>query len=733
MAKRKSKGKSQKLKVKVKNKKLIYLLLGFIVLFLIGLVWFFKDLPSPANLVNNPPQQTTKLLDRNGQLLYNVYTDENRTSIFIDKIPLPMRQATIAVEDKDFYHHHGINVTGGVLRAIRDMVLHQNIQGGSTITQQLVKMSLLSPEQTITRKIKEAVLALWIERLYSKNQILEMYLNRVPYGGTAYGIEEAAQYFFNKHASELTLSESTLLAGLPSAPTYYSPFGTNPQRALDRQKQVLERMKEDGYLKNYQLPITNYQLNFATQSANFVAPHFVAQVREELAKKYGEERVARGGLKVTTTLDLDLQKDTEATLSAEVEKQKNLKVGNGAALITNPATGEILAMIGSKDYFATDGGKVNIVNAERSPGSSIKPLNFALGLLKGTTTAATPWIDERYCFPPASGRDKSYCPQNYDASFHGVVQTRFALGNSFNIPAVKELALNTIDDFIATASAMGITTFGDKNRFGYSLTLGGGEVKMTDMAVAFGVFANAGRRQNLVDILKVEDNNGNVLENPATGGTTTQESWDGTKIYQPHDGFVLPTEVTFLISHILLDDGARSMTFGGGSVLNIPGVSVKTGTTEDKRDNWTIGYTSGQDNRLVAVWVGNNDNSPMSPYLESGNTGAAPIWNKLMRRTLKDVEKIEWPQRPETVVFTEICSLSGMLPANDCPKRGEYFIKAFTPRDTDNVWNQKRKIWVFKDTGKQATGNFQPDQVKEEDHIVISDPIQKDFCVDCPL
>ncbi|MEK7127637.1 MAG: transglycosylase domain-containing protein, partial [Patescibacteria group bacterium] len=439
MAKRKSKGKSQKLKVKVKNKKLIYLLLGFIVLFLIGLVWFFKDLPSPANLVNNPPQQTTKLLDRNGQLLYNVYTDENRTSIFIDKIPLPMRQATIAVEDKDFYHHHGINVTGGVLRAIRDMVLHQNIQGGSTITQQLVKMSLLSPEQTITRKIKEAVLALWIERLYSKNQILEMYLNRVPYGGTAYGIEEAAQYFFNKHASELTLSESTLLAGLPSAPTYYSPFGTNPQRALDRQKQVLERMKEDGYLKNYQLPITNYQLNFATQSANFVAPHFVAQVREELAKKYGEERVARGGLKVTTTLDLDLQKDTEATLSAEVEKQKNLKVGNGAALITNPATGEILAMIGSKDYFATDGGKVNIVNAERSPGSSIKPLNFALGLLKGTTTAATPWIDERYCFPPASGRDKSYCPQNYDASFHGVVQTRFALGNSFNIPAVKEL------------------------------------------------------------------------------------------------------------------------------------------------------------------------------------------------------------------------------------------------------------------------------------------------------
>lgn len=708
----------------IKNKKIFFVISVLIaVIFLLFL--FFKDLPTPADLVNNPPQQTTKLLDRNGKLLYNVYTDENRTLVTLDKIPKDLINATIAVEDKDFYKHHGINFAGGVLRAIKDMVLHQNLQGGSTITQQLVKMSLLTPERTITRKIKEAVLALWIERVYSKDKILEMYLNRVPYGGTAYGIEEAAQYFFNKHAGELNLTEATLLAGLPQAPTYYSPFGTDPQRALDRQKEVLQRMKDDGY------QISNVdQLTFASKSGNFVAPHFVAQVREELAKKYGEEKVARGGLKVTTTLDLDLQKEVEATLSAEIEKQKSLKVGNGAALITNPETGEILAMIGSKDYFATDSGKVNIVNADRSPGSSIKPLNFALGLLTGSTTAATPWIDAHYCFPPFNG--KSYCPQNYDAKFHGVVQTRFALGNSFNIPAVKELALNKIEDFIATASAMGITTFTNKDRYGYSLTLGGGEIKMSDMAVAFGVFANSGRRQNLVSILKVEDNSGNVLEkltpNPSP---LTPQLWDGSKPWTPYDNWILPQEVTFLISHILLDDGARSATFGGGSVLNIPGVSVKTGTTEDKRDNWTIGYTSGKDNRLVAVWVGNNDNSPMSPYLESGNTGAAPIWNKLMRRTLKDVKKVEWPQKPDSVVFVEICSLSGMLPANDCPKRGEYFIKAFAPRDADNIWNQKRKVWVFKDTGKQATGNFQPDQVKEEDHVVISDPLQKDYCVDC--
>jgi penicillin-binding protein 1C len=730
MAKREAKRKGQRAKGIKNNRNKIYFFAGLSIIILLSLFLFFKDLPTPASLVDNPPPLTTKLLDRNGKLLYNVYLNENRTLVTLDKIPKNLINATIAIEDKDFYRHHGINFAGGILRAVRDMVLQKGLQGGSTITQQLVKMSLLTPERTLTRKIKEAVLALWVERVYSKGQILEMYLNRVPYGGTAYGIEEAAQYFFGKHAEQLNLAESSLLAGLPQAPTYYSPFGTDPQRALNRQQEVLQRMRDDGYIDRG-LAISGEGLVFASAGANFTAPHFVAQVREELAKKYGEEKVARGGLKVTTTLDLDLQKEAEAMMLSAVEAQKNLRVGNGAALITQPETGEILAMVGSKDYFATEGGKVNVVYAQRSPGSAIKPLNYALGFLKGSTTPATPWVDAQYCFPPYNG--KSYCPQNYDAKFHGVVQTRFALGNSLNIPAVKELALNKMEDFIATASAMGITTFTEKGRYGYSLTLGGGEVKMADMAVAFGVFANSGRKQNLISILKVEDNNGNVLETLTPSPyPLTPQLWDGSKPWISYDNWVLPQEVTFLISHILLDDGARAATFGGGSVLNIPGVSVKTGTTEDKRDNWTIGYTSGKENRLVAVWVGNNDNSPMSPYLESGNTGAAPIWNKLMKLSLKNVKKIEWPQKPDSVVFVEICSLSGLLPANDCPKRGEYFIKAFAPRDPDNIWNQKRKIWVFKDTGKQASGNFQPDQVREEDHIVLSDPFQKDFCVDCP-
>lgn len=689
-----------------------YFVIAVLLFFLLSLILLLKDLPAPASMATNATQ-STKILDRNGKLLYNIYVSENRTIIPLSEIPKSVQQATIAIEDKDFYHHGGINFVGGILRAIKGTLSGSGLEGGSTITQQLVKKSLLTDERTLIRKIKEIILSFWTERIYTKDQILAMYLNRVPYGGTAYGIEEAAQIYFDKHAKDLNLSEAALLAGLPQAPTYYSPFGTDPSRAIARQQQVLNRMMEDGYLKK---DFISEPLVFASQSANIKAPHFVAYVKEQLVQKYGEAKIENGGLKITTSLDLDLQEAAQATVSSEVEKQIKLKVGNGAALVTNPKTGEILAMVGSKNYFASGSGTVNVTLALRSPGSSIKPLNYALGFLKGTTTPATAWVDGPYCFPPYNG--KTYCPQNYDSKFHGVVQTRFALGNSLNIPAVKELAFNGMDDFIATASAMGITTFSEKGRFGYSLTLGGGEVKMVDMAVAFGVFANAGIRQNLVSILKVEDSNGKVLEE--------------NKLI-PSDNRVLPAEVTYLISHILLDDSARAATFGSGSILNIPGqtVSVKTGTTEDKRDNWAIGYTPSF---LVAVWVGNNDNTPMSPYLESGNTGATPIWNGIMKYVLKG-KKAEWPEKPENIVFEQVCSLSGMLPNNDCPTRGEYFIKGSEPKEKDNVWNQKQKILVYKDSHKQPGPNDRPtpDQLTEEEHILISDPLQKNYCVDCPM
>lgn len=706
---------------------------------LLSLTLILKDLPAPAELTNRPIPLTTKIYDRNGKLLYDIYESQNRTVIPFSEIPPVVREATLATEDKDFYHHGGINLVGGVLRAVKDMILYRHTEGGSTITQQLIKISLLSPEQTILRKIREAILAFWTEQIYSKDQILAMYINRVPYGGTAYGIEEASQIYFEKHAKDLTLAEATVLAGLPAAPTYYSPYGVDPERIINRQHQILDLMAENGFISHSQAEEAKQTpIIFASPSAEIKAPHFVAYVKDQLVQKYGEQTVNEGGLQVTTSLDLDLQDYAQASLSAEVAKQKNLKVGNGAALVTNPNTGEILAMIGSTDYNASGSGKVNVTLAERSPGSSIKPLNYALGLMKGTTTAATAWIDGPYCFPPFNG--KSYCPGNYDGKFHGVVQTRFALGNSLNIPAVKELAFNTLDDFIATASAMGITTFTDKGRYGYSLTLGGGEVRMIDMTTAFGVFANDGRKQEPIFILKVTDSKGRILEDNSQLTTNISQqkniAWDGSRPWVAHDNWVLPSEVTFLISHILLDDGARSMTFGAGSILNIPGypVSVKTGTTEDKRDNWTIGYMGGPEPRVVAVWVGNNDYSPMSPYLESGDTGAAPIWHDIMKYTLKDIKPF-WPKQPAGVVFTEVCSLSGLLPDHDCPKRGEYFIKAFVPTVLDNVWNQKQKVLVYKDSHKQPGPNDHPtpDQLIEEDHMVISDPLQKDFCVDCAL
>lgn len=716
----------------------LYVLISLILIpILMSLIVILKDLPTPASLTNNPPPQTTKILDRNGKLLYNIYVSENRTIVPLSDIPKTMQQATISIEDKDFYHHGGVDIVGGIFRAIKDMLLYHHLEGGSTITQQLVKKSFLTDEQTIPRKIKEIILAFWTENLYSKDQILALYLNRVPYGGTAYGVEEASEVYFGKHARYLDLAESALLAGLPQAPTYYSPFGVDPTRSVARQHEVLNRMYEDGYITKAQRDsAVKEKLNFSANSNSLIAPHFIAYVKDQLVKKYGEAAVEQGGLKVTTTLDLDLQQAAQASLSAGVDKQKSLKVGNGAALITSPHTGEILAMIGSKDYEASDGGKVNVTLANRSPGSSIKPLNYALGFLKGNTTPATAWIDAPFCFPAYNG--KSYCPRNYDGRFHGIVQTRFALGQSLNVPATKELALNTLDDFIATASAMGLTTLSDKNRYGYSLTLGGGEVKMIDMAEAYGVFANEGKKVPLISILKVEDAKGNkLLDNSKLLSNKSEirnTPFDGSSPWLPHDGYVLPQEVTFLISHILLDDGARAGTFGAGSILNIPGktVSVKTGTSEDKTDNWTIGYTSGPDSRLVAVWVGNNDNSPMSPYLESGDTGAAPIWHNLMAYTLKGLAT-PFPEKPDTIVFQEVCSLSGLLPDHNCPTRGEYFIRSFVPRDKDTVWDQKQKVLVYKDSHKLPGPNDHPtpDQLTEEDHLVISDPFQKNYCADC--
>lgn len=717
------------------KRKKYFLFGGLFLLFFICYILFavLRDLPSPSKLSSYEIPQTSKILDRNGELLYEIYTDQNRTLVKLSEIPRYLQQATISIEDKDFYHHQGVSLFGGILRAIKETVFRQQLQGGSTITQQLVKTALLTPKRTLTRKIKEIILAFWTEKLYNKDTILEMYLNQVPYGGTAWGVETAAETYFGKKVKDLSLAEASLLAGLPAAPTTYSPLGAHPELAIQREAEVLTRMVADGYISQDQKErALEEKLNFKPLKTNIKAPHFVMYVKEQLVQKYGEKLVEQGGLKITTTLDWKLQEAAQDIIATEVAKLKDLKVGNAASLVTRPSTGEILTMVGSKDYFASDSGNFNVTTSLRQPGSSIKPLNYAVGLDTNKVNAATLFNDTPTCFYVAG--QKSYCPQNYDGKFHGPTQLRFALGNSFNIPAVKMMAVNGVETVIASASAFGITSFKDPSRYGLSLTLGGGEVSMVDMAKAFGVFANTGIRRDLISILKVEDKNGKVLEefkDPNFIKDLTQPLTypSSLLISGPR---VLSDETSFLISHILLDNNARTQAFGESSFLVIPNhaVSVKTGTTDDKRDNWTIGFTP---NFLVAVWVGNNDNTPMNPYLTSGVTGAAPIWNQIIKLVLKNQTDI-WPKQPQGIVGAQICNISGKATPNSdpnasdhgCPTRYEYFRKNTIPKDTEVL---KQTIPVDKNTHKMAPSD-QKDDVEMKEQQVVSDMFGP-YCIDC--
>lgn len=679
-------------------------------------IWILKDLPSPTRLVSSEIPQSTQILDRNGKLLFTIYRNKDQTFIPLSTIPKYMQEATISIEDKNFYYHGAIDLKG-IGRALVSIVFHRKIQGGSTLTQQLVKNILLSPEQTVLRKIKEMILAFATEAVYSKNQILEMYLNQTPYGGTAWGVEAAAKTYFGKNAKDLDLAQSALLAGLPEAPTTNSPFGAHPDLAKQRQELVLDEMANEGYITPKQRDDAKKEtLTYKKISNEIKAPHFVLYVKDLLIKKYGEKMVEEGGLKVQTTLDLDIQNYAQASVAAEVASLRGYHVTNGAAMVVKPGTGEIIAMVGSKDYFdnAID-GNVNVTLSERQPGSSIKPINYAVGLIHGYT-AATPFVDDKICFPNQGGQE--YCPVNYDRKFHGLLSMRYALGNSVNIPAVKMLKLNGIPSMIATASAMGITTWTDPSRYGLSLTLGGGEVTMFDEVQAYSVFANEGYKVDLTPILKVTDSKGKVLEE-----------------YKPPKSpifgkKVLPDDVSYIISDMLADNNARVMEFGDNSQLRINGkiVSAKTGTTNDFRDNWTFGYTPSY---VVAAWVGNNDNSPMS-YLASGITGAAPIWHDIMSHLL--VNKPTEPYfRPHDVIQKEVCQITGLAPAvnNSCQTRLEYFISG-TENSLARYSSEKQNIWVDKDTQNLPSPGVPDTNVELKQENVVTDPTGEKFCVTCP-
>ncbi|MCR4264073.1 MAG: penicillin-binding protein, partial [Candidatus Roizmanbacteria bacterium] len=400
-----------------------YALGAFVVLF--GLLYFFilRDLPTPTKLYNyEETPLATRIYDRNGELLYQIFAEQNRTLVSKEKIPQYVKDATVAIEDKDFYKHYGINPVGGILRALKDSIVKGQVQGGSTITQQLIKNTLLTPERTLQRKIKEAILAIWADLIYSKEQILELYLNTVPYGGTAWGIDAAAKKYFNKNVEDLSLAESALLAGLPQAPTRYSPFGSNPDAAVARQHTVLNRMVEDGYITQEEADrAKEEELVFAEQERNIKAPHFVLYVKDLLVEEYGQKEVEQGGLQVKTTLDYEIQASAEAVLREEIEDLESANVTNGAALVTRPPTGEILAMVGSVDYFKEGWGSVNVTTRLRQPGSSIKPINYAIGLETRKITASSVFNDDEKCYPSFSG--PAYCPKNYDGTYHGPVQT----------------------------------------------------------------------------------------------------------------------------------------------------------------------------------------------------------------------------------------------------------------------------------------------------------------------
>lgn len=666
--------------------------IGFVILILftgILFAWYAKDLPRPDK-VQRREGLSTVVLDRNGEKLYDIFEEANRIPAKWDEIPQYLKDATVAVEDKDFYRHQGLSTTG-IMRGLLACVFLRRCQGGSTLTQQLVKNVLLSQERTLPRKMKEAVLAIQIERKYSKNDILLMYLNEAPYGGTAVGVKTAAEHYFDKPVKDLSLIQSAILAGLPQSPSYYSPFTGTEGAYKDRTAHVLRRMREEGFITPAQESEAKKQMDtitFAAGDASLRAPHFVAYIKELLIDRFGEKLVNAGGLTVTTTLDWKLQEASQLAVKEEVDKAKKLKVSNGAAVVLDPATGEILAMVGSKDYAATDssGLKFNVVTQGlRQPGSTLKPIIYAAALTRGYT-ASSMLMDVETKYPSGDPSKPEYNPKNYDNKYRGPMQLRYALANSINTIAVKVAALDGVKDVLKLGYAMGLKTWEptDENlkRVGLSLPLGGAEVTMMDMATAYGVFATGGKRMESVAILKVVDASGKTLYEYKPAAARDE----------------LEPEVSFIISSILSDNDARKEVFGLKSYLVIPGktVAAKTGTTDDKRDNWTAGYTK---NRVVVTWVGNNDNTPMSPTLASGVTGAAPIWNRIMREALKSMTDQPF-DRPDNVIEMDIDAFGGGLPFENQPTRKEYFVKGTEPTGPAAIY-QKLKI-SRKDSNKLA-------------------------------
>lgn len=701
-----------------KQRLMVYGLIGAIAVIVIGFIfsfgvfaWYAKDLPSPAKLSQSTGASTI-FKDRDDKILYEMYKDKNRIPVKWEDLPKRLKEATIAIEDKNFYKHQGISQFG-IVRGAFNILLGKGLQSGSTITQQLIKNVLLTNRQTISRKVQEMILALEVERRYTKDEILLMYLNEAPYGGVYWGVESAAKGYFGKEVKNLTLVESAILAGMPQNPSAYSPHIGRKDAWKFRTTDVLRRMREDRYITRDEEKTALKQMDaikFTSPKLAISAPHFVFYVKDQIDEEYGQKLIDQG-VEVKTTLSLEVQRAVEEIVKDEIKKLKEYNATNAAVVVLDSKTGEILAMVGSYDFNDEKFGKFNAALGLRQPGSAIKPITYATAFEQGYTPA-TVLMDVKTEFSSGATTDKPYTPVNYDGKFRGPMQVRFALANSENIPAVKMLAMVGIRDFLQKATDMGLSQFEptteNMNRFGLAVTLGGGETTLLDLTSSFSVFAAAGVRRDVSAITEIKDFKGKSV-------------FKKVRIKEKN---VLSPESAFLISHILSDNNARLDVFGPNSYLNIPGktVAVKTGTTDDKRDNWAVGYTKTV---TVGVWAGNNDNSPMNPNIASGATGASSIFYYTMIDLLKKYGD-GIPDKPDKVKALQIDAYLGGLPKDGYPTRSEYFIEGTEPKDTSPYY---KKLKISKANGKLANdvevknGNYE-----EKEFIVITedDPVSSD-------
>lgn len=596
---------------------------------LVGLFFLWAaslQIPDLSSLESRKVEQSTKIYDRTGTvLLYSLNNTTNRTVVPISSISQNIQNATIAIEDPNFYQHHGIEFTAIARAIVVDILSFSASQGGSTLTQQVVKNTLLTDTKSIPRKVEEWILALKLERVLTKSQILELYLNQSPYGGNIYGVEQASETFFGKHASEVDVAEAAYLAAVLPAPSYYSPYG-NHKAGLDARKNlVLQKMQEHGYLTAEQEAAAEKEVvTFIPQrTSSIAAPHFVFYVQQYLEQKYGPDAVEQGGWKVTTTLDADLQQKAESIVQEHAASQQSkFNASNTGMIAMDPTNGQILVMVGSRNYFDKQiDGNFNVTLAERQPGSSFKPFVYAEAFEKGYTPSTvvfdtqTQFSTSCSAYDVANDTPPCYSPGNYDDEFRGPMTLRDALAQSINIPAIKVLYLAGLNDSLELAKSMGISTLGDANRYGLTLVLGGGEVSLLDMTSAYGVFATNGIKYPTTGILKIEDAGGNVIE-------------DDT---QPSGTQVMPQNIAEEINDILSDPVAKA-PLGENNLLTFPGhdVAVKTGTTNDFKDAWTIGYTP---NLVVGMWVGNNNNTPMVRKVSGFIVG--PMWNEFVQYALQ--------------------------------------------------------------------------------------------------